>query len=107
MPFFDISTDYRRIFDEAAAKCEEILREHSDLLIATAEYLLVNETMNGEDFRYMCEHNGELPLPEKAPEVQTAEDALMDEIRAQAIEDAKNTEMLERTQTTEDSPESK
>ncbi|MCF0121355.1 MAG: ATP-dependent zinc metalloprotease FtsH, partial [Oscillospiraceae bacterium] len=56
----------RDIFDEAAKRCEDILTEHRDMLIATAEYLMVNETMDGADFAYMCEHNGE--LPEKSEE---------------------------------------
>lgn len=91
-----IDEEVKKIFDEACRKCEELLTEHRDILIATAEYLLVNEKMSGEDFAYFCEHGGEMPLPDKSPEVQAAEDKLMDEIRAQALEDAKETELREK-----------
>ena len=56
-----IDDEVKRIFDEAYAKCEEILREHSDLLTGLAEYLLLHETVDGEDFDYYCEH-GEMPI---------------------------------------------
>ena len=51
-----IDEEIKHIFDEAAAKCEEILRAHADVLVAVAEYLLINETMDGPDFAYFCEH---------------------------------------------------
>ena len=38
-----IDEEVKRIFDEAAARCEEILSAHSDELTAIAEYLLVHE----------------------------------------------------------------
>ena len=65
---------------------ESILREHSDVLVALAEYLLVNETMTGEDFAYFCEHKCLPPLPEKSPEVQKAEAALLSDGEAGAEE---------------------
>ena len=46
-------------------KCEEILTEQKNILVATAEYLLENETMDGEDFKWLCEHDGQAP-PKKA-----------------------------------------
>jgi cell division protease FtsH len=55
-----IDEEVKRIFDEAGKKCEEILLEHKDLLIATADYLIENESMEGATFHYLCEH-GELP----------------------------------------------
>ena len=64
-----IDDEVKRIFDEAYAKCEEILREHSDLLTGLAEYLLLHETVDGEDFDYYCEH-GTFPEPKPAPAVQ-------------------------------------
>ncbi len=54
----------KRIFDEAQARCRGILTEHRQLLIATAEYLLQHESMDGETFRRLLEHDGELPAPE-------------------------------------------
>ena len=61
-----IDDEVRNIFEAAMKKCEEILTEHRDMLIATAEYLMVHETMDGEDFAYLCDHDGQ--LPEKKPE---------------------------------------
>ena len=55
-----IDEEVKRLFDEASAKCESILLEHKDLLVAVAEYLLENESMEGEDFHYLCDH-GHLP----------------------------------------------
>ena len=55
-----IDEEVKRLFDEASEKCESILLEHKDLLVAVAEYLLENESMEGEDFHYLCE-NGKLP----------------------------------------------
>jgi cell division protease FtsH len=67
-----IDEEVKRIFDEASALCERILREHEATLRGVAEYLLRNETMSGEDFHYYCEH-GELapgtdPAAVEAPE---------------------------------------
>lgn len=56
----EIDTEIKALFDEAHRVCEKILREHMELLAATAEYLLENETMDGADFNYLCDH-GELP----------------------------------------------
>ena len=62
-----IDEEVKRIFDEAGKKCEEVLVEHRELLIAVANYLLENETMEGEDFKFLCE-NGHLPEKKKADE---------------------------------------
>ena len=51
-----IDEEVKRIFDEAAARCEEILSAHRDELIAIAEYLLVHESMEAEEFNYYFEH---------------------------------------------------
>ena len=59
-----IDDEVREIFAQAVNKCEEILTEHKDLLIAAAEYLLENETLDGKDFEYMCKNNG-APPPKK------------------------------------------
>jgi cell division protease FtsH len=66
-----IDEEVKRIFDEAAALCEQILTEHRDLLIAIAEYLLEHETMDGYDFNYYCDH-GELP-PKREPRDRSIE----------------------------------
>ena len=105
-----IDEEVKRIFDEAAKKCEQILTEHKDLLIAVAEYLLVHESMTGEEFKYMCDHDGMLPpsapdAPEQTPgELSDHEepDPLMEELRAQALEDARQTELQEKQQKLKD-----
>lgn len=62
-----IDDEVKSIFDEAMSKCEEILMTHKNILVATAEYLLENETMDGEDFTWMCEHEGQLPAKKVRP----------------------------------------
>ncbi len=96
-----IDEEVKRIFDEAAKKCEEILTEHRDLLISVAEYLLENESMTGEQFKYMCENNGQLPpdSPEATSEntKEPEEDSeIMRQIKAEALEDARRQELEEK-----------
>ena len=84
-----IDEEIKRIFDEASAKCEQILREHADVLVAVAEYLLEHESMDGADFNYFCDHGEFPPKPEEVPapepepatgpEGDSPEDGLTDE----------------------------
>ena len=62
-----IDEEVKRIFDDATAKCEALLTEHRDTLIAVAEYLLENESMDGADFDYFCDHGELPPKKEEAP----------------------------------------
>ena len=57
-----IDEEIRRIILDAYAKCEEILMEHMDQLKRVAEYLVRNETMDGESFEKLF--NGE-EVPDK------------------------------------------
>ena len=57
-----IDEEIRRIILDAYAKCEEILMEHMDELKRVAEYLVRNETMDGESFDKLF--NGE-EVPDK------------------------------------------
>ncbi len=97
-----IDEEVKRIFDEAAKKCEEILTEHRELLISVAEYLLENESMTGEQFKYMCEHSGQLPPDSPAPDAASEpekpeEDSeIMRQIKAEALEDARRQELEEK-----------
>ncbi len=81
-----IDEEVKHIFDEAMAKCEELLTQHRDTLVAVAEYLLEHESMDGADFDYFCDH-GELPpkkpaaVPPKAEE-QPAAKAPAEEVSA-------------------------
>ncbi len=63
-----IDDEVKKLFDEAMKKCEEILTEHKNILQATAEYLLEYETMDGDDFAWLCEHDGKKPPRKKLPE---------------------------------------
>ena len=56
-----IDEEVKLIFDKAAAKCEQILTEHADQLKALAEYLLVHETMEADEFNYFFEHGEFMP----------------------------------------------
>ncbi|MBO6040303.1 MAG: hypothetical protein J6P58_03760, partial [Oscillospiraceae bacterium] len=56
----------KALFDEAAAECERILTEHADQLRALAEYLLVHETIEADEFRYFFEHGEFMPEEVKA-----------------------------------------
>ena len=60
-----IDEEVKRIFGEAAAKCEEILSAHRDELIAIAEYLLVHESMDVDEFNYYFEHHAFMPASAK------------------------------------------
>jgi len=99
-----IDEEVKKIFDDAAVQCEAIIREHADILTATAEYLLEHETMSGEEFAYLCEHDGQLPPTEEAPAEKTPQDTLMEQIRQEAVEDAKNAENAERQSAAPDEP---
>ena len=49
----EIDAEIRRIITEAYEKCEELLSTHMDILSRVAEYLIRNETMDGEAFERM------------------------------------------------------
>jgi len=65
-----IDDEVKAIFDSANDICEEIINENRDLIIATAEYLLEYETIDGEDFKYFCDNGGQMP-PKKEAENKT------------------------------------
>jgi len=56
-----IDDEVKAIFDAANEICEEILTENRELVIATAEYLLVHESIDGDDFKLFCENGGVMP----------------------------------------------
>ena len=58
-----IDEEVKKIFDEASARCEQILTEHAKELCAIAEYLLEHETMEAEEFNYFFEHGEFMPMP--------------------------------------------
>ena len=63
-----IDEEVKRIIDEAYRRCEQMLREHMDILDRVAAYLLEHETMSGEAFEKVF--NGEkAQAPEKVVEV--------------------------------------
>ncbi|MDR1132033.1 MAG: ATP-dependent zinc metalloprotease FtsH [Oscillospiraceae bacterium] len=76
-----IDEEVKRIFDEAAAVCEQTLRDHEVLLHGVADYLLKNESMDGEIFDYYCEH-GVFPVVEKKP----ADALQIEEVKSDALQ---------------------
>lgn len=69
-----IDEEVKRLFDDAAKDCEEILAKHADVVKGVAEYLLEHESMEAETFHYYCEH-GEFPEIPEVSEVSDAPDA--------------------------------
>ncbi len=63
-----IDDEVRRIMKEASDKCEQILTENMGLLIATAEFLLENETMDGKTFKQLCDAVAGVEEPAELPE---------------------------------------
>ncbi len=90
-----IDEEVKRIFDEAQTRCEDILNAHRQELIATAEYLLEHESMEANVFAYLCDHGGELP-PSEEPAPKAKEDVLVEELHAQAIEEARRADLREK-----------
>ena len=64
-----IDEEVKAIIDGAYARCEEILRHYSGKMHQVADYLLQNETMDGETFRQMMEDGAESGA--EAPAEQT------------------------------------
>jgi cell division protease FtsH len=62
-----IDEEVKKIFDQAMADCEKILTEHSRELTDIAEYLLVHETMEREEFDYYFEHGEFMPVKKPEP----------------------------------------
>lgn len=61
-----IDEEVKALFDEASARCEAILTEHAQQLKDLAEYLLVNETIDADEFSYYFEHGEFMPEVLKA-----------------------------------------
>jgi len=56
-----IDDEVKAIFDSANDIAEEIINENRELLIATAEYLIEHESMDGDEFKAFCENGGVMP----------------------------------------------
>ncbi len=61
-----IDEEVKAIFDEAAQRCEQILSDHAEQLRGLAEYLLVHETIEADEFNYFFEHGEFMPEVVKA-----------------------------------------
>ena len=116
-----IDEEVKAIFDKAAVECERILTEHADQLRAIAEYLLVHETMEAEEFNYYFEHGEFMPLaPQEARKVRedttierparkiSMTDGYAEEKAQQAEKAEENTENAEKSEPDpSDDPENK
>ncbi|MDR2606120.1 MAG: ATP-dependent zinc metalloprotease FtsH [Oscillospiraceae bacterium] len=69
-----IDEEIKRIIDEAYSRCSEILKEHYEILEMTANYLLANEVMDGEQFKYLCDNNVIPPSGSEPPADSGASD---------------------------------
>ena len=54
----EIDDEIRSIIGKAYEQCEEFLKEHMDKLCLVAEYLLRNESMDGDQFKAAMEQDG-------------------------------------------------
>jgi len=61
-----IDEEVKKLFDNALADCEKLLTDHRDELIALAEYLIVNETLEEDEIKYFFEHGEFMPENLKA-----------------------------------------
>ncbi len=59
-----IDDEVKLIIDKAYERCESILKDNMDILELTAQYLLANENMDSETFKYLCDNR---QLPEAKP----------------------------------------
>ncbi len=108
-----IDEEVKHIFDEASALCEKILTDHREDLIAIAEYLLVNETMEAEEFVYYFEHHEFMPESMKAAKNVVHDDtierparkiSMTDGYAEEKAEQAENTENEEHAEKSEPAP---
>ncbi len=115
-----IDEEVKHIFDEASALCEKILTDHREDLIAIAEYLLVNETMEAEEFVYYFEHHEFMPESMKAAKNVVHDDTIerparkismtdgYAEAKAEQAENKENEEHAEKSEPApSDDPEKK
>lgn len=61
-----IDEEVKALFDRAAELCQQILTDHANELRDIAEYLLVHETMEADEFNYYFDHGEFMPESMKA-----------------------------------------
>ncbi|MCI6831937.1 MAG: ATP-dependent zinc metalloprotease FtsH [Clostridiales bacterium] len=97
-----IDEEIRRIILDAYAKCEEILMEHMDQLKRVAEYLVRNETMDGESFEKLF--NGE-EVPDKTSGEQLFFRSPQERVAAEETQSIEPEDSEERTRPMEPNSE--
>ena len=97
-----IDEEIRRIILDAYAKCEEILMEHMDQLKRVAEYLVRNETMDGESFEKLF--NGE-EVPDKTSGEQLFFRSPQERVAAEETQPIETEDSEERTRPMEPNSE--
>ena len=70
---YEIDTEVRRIIDEAHEEAKRVIREHKDDVVLLAETLLVVETINDEEIKYLLEHRTLPSLEAKVEEKKIEE----------------------------------
>ena len=100
-----IDEEVKHIFDEASALCEKILTDHRDDLIAIAEYLLVNETMEAEEFAYYFKHHEFMPESMKAAKNVVHDDTIERPARKISMTDGYAEEKAQQAEKAEENTE--
>ncbi|MGM9858454.1 MAG: ATP-dependent zinc metalloprotease FtsH [Bacilli bacterium] len=70
---YEIDTEVRRIIDEAHEEAKRVIRERKEDVILLAETLLVVETINDEEIKYLLEHRTLPSLESKVAEQKEVE----------------------------------
>ena len=100
-----IDEEVKHIFDEASALCEKILTDHRDDLIAIAEYLLVNETMEAEEFAYYFKHHEFMPESMKSAKNVVHDDTIERPARKISMTDGYAEEKAQQAEKAEENTE--
>ena len=82
-----IDEEVKRLFDSAIADCQRVLGEHAEQVRELAEYLLANESIEGEDFEYFCLNN---EFPPKKPAPTGAQESVPAPAESAQIEEKKD-----------------
>lgn len=98
----EIDDEVHRIISEAYTRCENLLTENREKLNAVAEYLIRNETMDGETFLKIF--NGE-----DVPDKMSGEEVLKAELAAKEVEQREFSASLSKEQESfsDNTPENK
>ena len=101
---YEIDTEVRRIIDEAHEEAKRVIREHKDDVILLAETLLVVETINDEEIKYLLEHRTLPSLEAKVEEkkIEEVKKPTTRKPRTKKVTPAEETKTLEEAKPSEE-----